>query len=327
MKSLHWNRVLGALNGIQTDGFPVSLWKHYHLQDRAPRRLANVTVDFARKLDLDLIKLTPSGLYAVQDWGVGMQYGTTDGEAPSVINSPIEKASDWSAIKRLNPESGALGRELEMCSHVGRLLEDEIPYMMTLFSPLTLAHKIAGDQVYEHMRQEPVLLHSALRVIRDTVIGYAEACMDTGVPGFFLATQQASHHLLSVKEFEEFGHTYDQEVAASISSVPIRMLHICGEEIMFEQASQLDVNCLSWSAGGSNPNLEQARDMTGKALAAGLSLDILANATQEDCRGMVHEILRQDLGPGLILAPDCVVKWESPDANLEMVVEASRVFH
>ncbi len=324
MNSIHWQRVLEALEGTAPDAMPVSLWKHYHLRDRAPRQLARITVDFARKFDLDLIKLTPSGLYGVQDWGVGMQFGHNDVQAPTVISSPIKSSADWSDLAPLSPSSGALCRELEMCDHVGRLLQNEVPYLMTLFSPLTLAHKLAGNQVYDHLRLEPAILHGALRVIRDTVVAYAEACLKVGVPGFFLATQQASHRLLSVAEYEEFGLAYDRDVAAAIKTAPLRMLHICGDDIMFAEASQLDVNCLSWAAGGSNPDLAQARQLTNKALAAGLALDTLAEGSREACHTMVGEARTMTRGSGLILAPDCVVKLESPDDNLEAVVEAAR---
>ncbi len=324
MKSIHWQRVLGALEGTSTDAIPISLWKHYHLQDRAPRNLAQVTVDFARRFGIDLIKLTPSGLYGVQDWGVGLQFGQNDAQAPSVISSPIGKASDWLDLRPLSPTTGALCREIEMCSHVGKLLRDEVPFMMTLFSPLTLAQKLAGDQVFDHLRQEPAILHKALKVIRDTVVTFARSCLEAGVPGFFLATQQASHRLLTVAQFKEFGLSYDQDVAAEIEDAPIRMLHICGEEIMFAEASEINVNCLSWSAGGTNPDLSSARQLSKKTLAAGLSLETLAGASSEDCRSMVSSARDSDLGPGLILAPDCVVRLESPDANLDAVVEAAR---
>ncbi len=324
MKSIHWQRVIGALEGTGTDATPVSFWKHYHLQDRAPRNLARVTVNFARRFGIDLIKLTPSGLYGVQDWGVGLQFGHHDSQAPTVISSPIRKVSDWLELRPLSPTTGALCREIEMCSHVGQLLQDEVPFMMTLFSPLTLAQKLAGDRMYDHLRQEPAILHKALKVIRDTVVRYAKACIEAGVPGFFLATQQASHQLLTVEQFKEFGLAYDQDVVAEIEAAPIRMLHICGEEIMFAEASHLNVNCLSWSAGGTNPDLAEARQISEKTLAAGLSLETLAGASSEDCRSMVRAARDSDLGPGLILAPDCVVKLESPDANLEAVVEAAR---
>lgn len=324
MRSVYWARVLGALEGADSEGPPVSLWKHYHLQDRAPRRLAETTVEFAQRFDIDLIKLTPSGLYGVQDWGVGLQFGVSDEDAPFVISSPISRISDWGSLNPLSPELGALGRELELCGHVSRLLDGERPFMMTIFSPLTLAQKIAGDSVYEHLREDPAEMHKALGVIRDTVVDYARACLQAGVPGFFLATQQASRQVLNEAEFREFGLAYDQDVASAIREAPIRMLHVCGEDIMFESASQLDVNCLSWSAGGSNPDVDEAGRMTGKALAAGLSLDTLAEGSPRECADMVRGVLESDVTQGLILAPDCVVKLHSPDVNLEAVIAAAR---
>lgn len=64
-----WQRVEAALRGDEVDRIPLSLWKHYHLQDRAPRQLAEVTVALHHQFDTDLIKLMPSGLYSIQDWG------------------------------------------------------------------------------------------------------------------------------------------------------------------------------------------------------------------------------------------------------------------
>ena len=159
--SVHWLRIEAALAGERHDAIPVSLWKHYHLLDRAPGQLARRTDEFHRQFGFDLAKLTPSGLYGVQDWGVGIQFGRHDDEAPTVIASPVGLAADWKSLPALEPETGALGRELEMCSRVRELWGDGVPYMMTIFSPITLAHKIAGDRVYEHMRHDPALLHAA----------------------------------------------------------------------------------------------------------------------------------------------------------------------
>ena len=322
--SVHWRRVEAALAGERDDAIPVSLWKHYHLLDRAPGRLARRTDQLYRQFGFDLVKLTPSGLYGVQDWGVGIQFGRHDDEAPTVIASPVASAADWNALPALAPETGALGRELEMCSRVRELLGDGIPYMMTIFSPLTLAHKIAGDQVYEHMRNEPALLHAGLRTIRDTVVRYVRACNAVGVPGYFLATQQASHDILSTAEYREFGLAYDADIASALEDSAIRMLHVCGSNIMLEEAAQLDVNCLSWSAGGDNPDVAEARRLTGKALAAGLNLETMQSGTEDDNRAMVAAQAAAHPEPGLVLAPDCVVKGDSPDANLAAVVDAAR---
>ncbi len=281
-------------------------------------------MDLYHRFDFDLIKLTPSGLYGVQDWGVGLQFGRDDDTAPVVISSPIQSAADWLSLPVLDPHTGALSRELEMCARVCQLTEGRIPFMMTLFSPLTLAQKLAGDQVYSHMRQDPDKLHQGLQVIRDTVVAYAKACLAIGVPGYFLATQQAQYDVLSVAEYHEFGAAYDADVAETIRTAPVRMLHVCGNNIMLEEAARMDVNCLSWAAGGPNPTLAQARTFTGKALAGGLNLDTLATGTVEATRSMVQAVLEGGIAPGLILAPDCVVKGSSLDSNLQAVVSVAR---
>lgn len=322
--SIHWQRIQAALAGERHDAVPVSLWKHYHLLDRAPGRLARRTAELYRQFGFDLVKLTPSGLYGVQDWGVGIQFGRHDDAAPTVIASPVASAADWETLPPLDPEMGALGRELEMCSLVRELLGDGVPYMMTIFSPITLAHKIAGDQVYAHMRSEPASLHAGLRTIRDTVVRYVRACNAVGVPGYFLATQQASRDILSPAEYREFGFAYDADIASELTGSAIRMLHVCGSNIMLEEAAQLEVNCLSWSAGGDNPDVAEARGVTDKALAAGLNLETMQSGTEDDNRSMVAAQAEAHPGPGLILAPDCVVKGDSPDANLAAVVDAAR---
>lgn len=322
--SLHWRRVRAALAGAQEDHVPVSLWKHYHLRDRAPSLLARATMDLYWQFDFDLIKLTPSGLYGVQDWGVGLQFGRDDDTAPVVISSPVQSAQDWLSLPALEPQSGALRRELEMCQHISQLTEGRVPFMMTIFSPLTLAQKLAGDRVYDHMREEPAKLHRGLAVIRDTVVAYARACQEIGVPGYFFATQQAQHGVLSLAEYREFGFAYDQDVAEVIREAPIRMLHVCGSHIMLEEASRLDVNSLSWAAGGPNPTLAAARRFTDKALAGGLNLDVLATGTEQETRAMVQTVMAEGVGPSLILAPDCVVKGPSPDSNLAAVVSTAR---
>ncbi len=322
--SLHWKRVHAALAGTREDCVPVSLWKHYHLRDRAPALLAQATMALYHQFDFDLIKLTPSGLYGVQDWGVGLQFGRDDDTAPVVIHSPIRTAADWLSLPVLDPYSGALQRELEMCQHISQLTEGRVPFMMTLFSPLTLAQKLAGDQVYDHLRQEPAKLHQGLAVIRDTVVAYARACLAIGVPGYFLATQQAQKGLLSLDEYREFGLAYDQDVVEVIREAPVRMLHVCGTDIMLEEAARLEVSSLSWAAGETNPTLAEARAFSDKALAGGLNLETLATGTVQETESMVRTVLADGIGPALILAPDCVVKGPSPDANLAAAVAAAR---
>ena len=132
-----WQRVLAAVRGDQVDRPPISLWKHYHLQDRAPRRLAELTLAMHRQFDTDLVKLTPSGLYGVEDWGPTIRLGRNDDTPPAVVQPVVATADQWQDLPALESTKGALGRELEMIRAVAAGLDGTAPCLMTLFSPLT----------------------------------------------------------------------------------------------------------------------------------------------------------------------------------------------
>ena len=171
-KMTKWERVDAALHGAEVDRVPISLWKHYHLQDRAPGQLAEVTLALYHQFDLDLVKLTPSGLYFIQDWGATIQFGQDDDFLPLAVQPIIHKAEDWSRLPKLDVNTGALRRELETIHHMATGLSGEAPFLMTLFNPLTIAYKLCGDRVsgervLDYMRQSPRQLHAGMAIIRD----------------------------------------------------------------------------------------------------------------------------------------------------------------
>lgn len=329
MKEMNkWERVEAALHGADVDRVPISLWKHYHLQDRAPKQLAEVTLAFYRQFDIDLIKLTPSGLYPIQDWGATIQFGSDDDFLPLAVQPVITSAGDWETLPRLDVSKGALRRELDMIRYVADGLQGEAPFMMTIFSPLNIAFKLCGDKisgklVLDYMRQSPQQLHAGLAVITDVVRDYAAACLEAGAPGFFFATQMACHDLVTPEEFKEFGVPYDLEVLESLAGKSrVTMLHVCKQNLMFDLVAGYPVDVINWAALTSGTSLTDARQMMDKPLAGGLSLDTLLNGSQEDVLVEAREAIAQAGRTGFILAPDCVIRGPSPDANLAAARQA-----
>jgi uroporphyrinogen decarboxylase len=317
-----WQRVEAALQQADVDRIPISLWKHYHLQDRAPGQLAGVTLALYRQFDIDLIKLTPSGLYPIQDWGATIQFGSDDDFLPLAVQPVIRAANEWETLPRLDVNRGALRRELETIHHLAAGLDGSAPFMMTLFSPLNIAYKLCGDKVLgaglvDHIRQSPRQLHRGLTIIRDVVMAYAAACLEAGAPGIFFATQMASTDLLTREEFAEFGVAYDLPVLESlVGKSRVTMLHVCKENLMFDLVADYPVDAINWAAHTSGTTLSDARRLTDRPLAAGLSLETLLNGTEEEVVSEVRSVITQAGRTGFILAPDCVVRGPSPDANL-----------
>ena len=104
-----FERVRAALWGNPVDPPTLSLWRHFHQRDRDPSTLAEATAAFARRYDLDLVKLTPSGLYAVEDWGAEIVYPVdqdpaspdTATQAPYLAQPAIAEARDWRTLRRI----------------------------------------------------------------------------------------------------------------------------------------------------------------------------------------------------------------------------------
>ncbi|MBC7225402.1 MAG: uroporphyrinogen decarboxylase, partial [Anaerolineae bacterium] len=66
----------------------------------------------------------------------------------------------------------------------------------------------------------------------------------------------------------------------------------------------------------SGPSLAEARQMTRKALAGGLSLGTLRDGTEEDVAAEVRDAIAQAGRTGFLVAPACVIRAGTPAANL-----------
>jgi uroporphyrinogen decarboxylase len=317
-----WERVRAALAHAEVDRIPISLWKHYHLQDRAPGQLAEVTYSFYQQFDLDLIKLTPSGLYPIMDWGATVKFGTDDDTFPLPIEPVITSAEEWATLPGLDVKKGVLRRELETIRHLAAILRGEAPFMMTIFSPLNIAFKLCGEKaagmgLLEHMRRHPQQLHSGLATIGEVVKDYAAACLEAGAPGIFFATQMATSDMMTPSEFSEFGRAYDLPVLESLADKSeITMLHVCGQNLFFDLVADYSVDAINWAAHTSGTTLAMARQMTDRPLAGGLSLDTLLNGAEEEAWNEARAAIEEGGRTGFLLAPDCVVRGASPDTNL-----------
>jgi uroporphyrinogen decarboxylase len=319
-------RVLAALHGEPVDRPPVALWRHFHRQDQTSDGLAHATLGFSRRYDLDLIKVTPSGLYAIEDWGASISQSGDDDTPPRLKRPVIETAEGWRRLAGLAVDQGALGRGLQavraICAGLGR--DDAPPLLMTIFSPLTLAYKLAGEAMLQHLRQRPADLHFGLATIAETVARYSLAVLAAGADGIFFAAQLARPSLLSADEYRAFGERYDRIVLEYLAAqTKLTILHLHGQDIFFDLANRYPVIAVSWHDREASPSLREAREQTSKALMAGLGRDLLAIGSPEEVTEQVRDARRQTGGQHLVLSSNCVLHPATPDANLQAAVRAA----
>jgi uroporphyrinogen decarboxylase len=107
------------------------------------------------------------------------------------------------------------------------------------------------------------------------------------------------------------------------------MLHVCKQNLMLDLMIDYPVDAISWADRDSGPSLSEARQMTDKALAGGLSVETLLAGTPAEVQLEARDAIAQTHGAGLIMAPGCVIEGPTPDANLRAVqqVIAEEVSH
>lgn len=315
-------RIQRAVERKPVDRPPVSFWRHFPGLDEDPFALAEALLAFHARYDLDFIKVMPTGVYCVEDWGCRVAYeGDIDGSRVCVEHA-VRRPGDWANLRPLDPEVGALGRELQCLRQVVKGRPDDAPVLQTIFSPLSIAKKLAGDERFlADLRERPALIHGALEVIAETMSRYAAACLQSGGDGIFFATQVASSGLLTADEHHRFAEPYDRQVLEQVAGrSPFSVLHVHGLDIPFDVMATYPVPAINWHDRRTPPSLREAQQRYRGAVVGGLNeVGTLRDGPEDAVRAQVKDALAQTGGLGHILAPGCVVPLDVPETHLEAI--------
>lgn len=317
-------RVSAATERQPLDRPPVAFWRHVPDRDHDPRKLADAMLTFASRFDLDLIKVMSSGVYCVEDWGCKVAYTGAPTGAKQCTEHAIKESDDWARLRPLDPGAGALGRELEAVNLIARKRADDAFVLHTIFAPLTVARKLAGDRFRDDLRTHPDMVRAALDIITETVVRYALTALEAGADGIFFATQTATAEVLTEEENAKFAVPAARRVFEAVrGKSQFTLLHIHGTDIYFQQPASMPVHAINWHDRRTKPSLAEAKERFGGAVVGGLNeWETLRHGPRDAIAGEVRDAIAQTNGLGLIVAPGCVVPLDAPDEHLKEVVDA-----
>jgi uroporphyrinogen decarboxylase len=304
----------------------VSLWRHVPELDHDPRRLADAMLAFQARWDLDFIKVMPSGVYCVEDWGCTVAYRDSPNGAKQCIEHAVKTADDWRRLAPLDPGAGALGRELEAVHRIARGRDEDVPVLHTLFSPLSVARKLAGDRLARDLRERPEAVRAGLETITATLVRYATTAFEAGADGIFFATQTATPHVLGEPEFAEWDLPYARRVLESAQGRScLTLLHAHGQDVFFDRLAALPAHAINWHDRVTRPSLVEGRERFPGAVAGGIDeWRTLRKGPPEAVAEEVRDGVRRTDGVGLIVAPGCVLPLDAPDEHLAAAVAAAK---
>jgi uroporphyrinogen decarboxylase len=316
-------RVDAALRGDQVDRVPASMWGHDFEREWNPQTLAEAMVENFTRYDWDYMKVNPRASYHVEDWGVKVRPSGEKYKPPVIENTPIRSASDWKRLRPLEPDQGALGEQLKALQLIHHSIGYDAYFVQTIFCPLGVAKYLAGNKnepVLHSIHEDRSAMHAALRVITETFINYAIACLEQGASGIFYATNGwATEGMLTPDQYREFGEQYDLEFLDAIKSRSrFNILHNCGSHIYFDLLETYPVQAINWAATlEGNPDLREGKLRSDKAVMGGISeKTVLKNGSPEQVREEVEKALELTDGKFFLLAPGCSIPPETPAENL-----------
>ena len=319
-------RATAALARQPVDRPPVAFWRHVPEVDHTARGLAEAMLAFHRRFDLDLIKVMSSGVYCVEDWGCKVAYLGAPGGAKQCTEHAVKTLPDWERIQVLDTGSAALARELQAVELIAAGRPDDAPILHTVFSPLSIARKLAGDRLIEDLRAHPDAVLPALEAITRTMAHYAATALRAGADGIFFATQMATRALLTREEHERFDVPYARRVLEAVAShSTFTMLHVHGTDIYFDDLVTMPAHAINWHDRRTAPTLADAKPKFTGALVGGLAeWETLRSGPIAAISREVEDAIRQTDGTGLIVGPGCVLPLDVPEAHLDAVVSAVR---
>jgi len=314
-------RLEATMAGQAVDRPAIALWRHFPGDDQCAQDLADAQLTFQRRYDFDLIKVSPASSFCLEDWGIKDRYmGSLEGTREyscRVVDCP----DDWRRLPVLDPAQGALGRQISSLEIIRQALDegsDDVPFIQTVFSPLAQAKNLAGqERMLALMRQDPIAFKAGLETITQTTIAFLKAAKRTGIAGIFYAVQHARYSLMSEAEFREFGETYDRRILEHLDGTWFNMLHLHGQDVMFDLVADYPVQAINWHDQETLPSLKDAFERTGKVLVGGLDrVETMMRGTPGDIRAKVADAVAQTGGKRIIIGVGCVTMIVTPWGNI-----------
>lgn len=316
-------RVEAAIAGDTADRLPVALWRHWPGDDQDAAALAAAHLKWQDDYDWDLVKVGPASSYSVVDWGLQDRWeGHIEGTRKTT-RLPVTSPDDWDSLPPLNPGRGMLAEQIKALRLVGEGLRGGAPFIATIFSPLSMAKHLAGnDTMLTHMRHSPDALHRGLEKMTDSILSFIEMARGTGIDGIYYAVQHAAYPLLSREEFATFGRPYDLRVLESAADLWCNIVHLHGKSIMFDMVADYPVAFLNWHDRDTGITLAEGLSHMRPAASGGVSQWTIHQEGPADTLAEVKDARAQTGDRRLLLGTGCVIMTTTPLRNIRALREA-----
>ena len=312
----HWERIEATLAGEAVDRPPICLWRHWPIEDEAPDMLADAIVRWQREYGWDLVKHAPNGNYVIHDWGGEDSYIPEKSRGlgvSTVTRRAVTSAHDWPELAQLDVTRGHLGQQLAAVRRVAEALAGSVPILQTVFSPLNIAPKLAGDVADISLREHPDLYKRGLRIIAETMARFARESVRAGADGIIFS---APHNWgrYGKEQYQEFGEPYERLILEAVRpEARIIIGLVSGPGSNLKRVSSYPVDGINWHNRAGGPSVKEAQTLFPGLLMSGIDeKGTLLHGPPEAIRAEIRDAVRQSGGSRLLVASGSAPYTDTP---------------
>lgn len=318
-------RLERTLAGEAADRAPVALWRHFPGDDQRASDLAAAALLFQKLHEWDFLALCPMHRFSVTDYGAQDVWdGAADG-ARTLTKPGLERPLDWTGLRPLDPARGAIGRYLEALRETCDAVDPAIPVLATIYSPLTQAAQLAGEQrVIAHMRTQPDRLRTGLNILAETTLRFLDALRRLPIAGILYCISLADVAVIAESEYVQFGLPEDQRIMALLTPKWwFNGVQLAGHYPMMRTAGTLPAQFVAWQDQGGDLSLAAGKSALSGAVCGGLHPETHLNlGTPGAVRQATRDALASVNGRRLIVSAGGPALITTPHANLRALREA-----
>ena len=314
-------RFEATVKGLPVDRVPVSAWGHFFVDEISAETFAARMLSFRDAYDWDFLKVHARASYHVEPFGFEFVPSRDPARGHRLLNTPVRTHEDWFTLRPAPLSSPAFAEQIRGLELIRRGLPDDVPLIMTVFTPLDIADKMLdrhAETLAAHIATAPEAVAYALSVFAETLEPFVRQIARLDIDGIFFSTKWVNGAKLTPAAYRRLAMPHDLHMMAPAAHLPFNMLHVCQNEVFLDGFADYPVSIMHWDDNGPhNPSLRMGQNMTGLTVAGGVDSPTLARGAADEVTRKAVTAIVEIGGQGMLLAPGCsIATAATPEENL-----------
>ncbi|HXH60159.1 MAG TPA: uroporphyrinogen decarboxylase family protein, partial [Fimbriimonadaceae bacterium] len=136
----------------------------------------------------------------------------------------------------------------------------------------------------------------------------------------------ASRKMTTEEQYRAFGVPYDVEVLSAVPEGAVTLMHLHGDDPMFELVDEYPIQMVNWHDRETSPSLGEGKERFAKgAVVGGIGREgVMLHGTPEQVTAEVQDAIAQTGGERFVVSTGCVTMVPTPEANIRAVCDVVR---